>query len=150
MITYRVKIPNKLKIRLSKYNMTIAIRQFVQKVGDDALLNVMEYGIGTGGGNPTPTGGAPYWQGEVRKGHRRGFLSDSHYIKHISPTHIQIVSSADFTWGVLIGQSTNWMDKDGGYVRFAPNPYHKRAVDKLYSSGSIQTNWRMATKGSVV
>lgn len=147
MISIKVDIPNKLKIRLSKYNTDITIGQFINKVGDDALLNVREYG--EGGGNPS--GGAPYWQGKVtQKGHYRGYLSSSHYIKRISNNHIQIVSSAGFAEGVIIGQSTNWTTRDGGAYVFAPNPYHKRAVDKLYESGSIQTNWRRVIKGSIV
>ena len=147
MIRTNVKIPSRLKIKLSSHNLNITVSQFVNKVGDDALLNVMEYG--EGGANPS--GGAPYWKYEVtQKGHYRGYLSSSHFIKRINNNHVQIVSSADFAYGVIRGESTNWTTRDGGAYKFTPNPYHKRAVDKLYRNGSIQTNWRMATKGSIV
>lgn len=146
MISVNVKIPNRLKIRLSKYQMDIVTRELVQNVSQDALLNVMEYG--EGGGHPF--GGSPYWQGKVTvKGHYRGYLSQTHYIKHISPNHSQIVSPSGFAEGVIIGQSTNWTTRDGGAYVFAPNPYHKRAVDKLHSEGRIQTIWRTVIKGKI-
>ena len=144
---FKVRIPDRLKIKLSKYNMEIAISQFVSKVGNDALLNVMEYGEGGG----KPFGGAPYWQGAVTvKGHYRGYLSQSHYINHISPYHVQIASSSGFAEGVIMGYSTNWTTRDGGAYVFTPNPYHKRAVDKLKREGRIPTIWRNVSTGSVV
>lgn len=145
MIISRTKVPTSLIVKLSKYNFEQTTSQFVNDVSNEALRNVREYGIGTAGGNEDPTGGAPYWQGKIEvEGHRRGYLSDSHYIKNINPFHAQIVSSADFVDGVIYGYSTN------GTGRFPPNPYHKRAVDKLYTDGRIHTAWRNAIKGNII
>ena len=152
MISTRVKIPNRLKIRLSKYEMELAKREFVSKLGDEALLNVMEYGEGARKlgdfeyDEGEAWGGSPYWQGPITvEGHRRGYLSDSHSKKHISPEQTNIVSSADFVEGVLKGYSTNW---EG--VTFGANNYPKRAVDKIRSEGRIQTIWREVTEGKII
>lgn len=150
MISYRVKIPNSLKIKLSSYNMTHVTKRFTNKIGLEALRNVREFGIGTAGGNTNPTGGAPYWQGKIwEKGHRRGYLSDSHYLKQTGINEVQIVTSADFAEGVIEGISTNWFTSDGFPYTFPPNRYHKRAVDKLYTENVIQTAWRNSLKGSI-
>lgn len=153
MISYRVKIPNSLKIKLSSYNMTQVTKRFTNKIGLEALRNVREFGIGTAGGNTNPTGGAPVWQGKVgglgKTGHYRGYLSDSHYLKQSNSNEAQVVTTADFAEGVIIGISTNWFDKNGNPVTFPPNRYHKRAVDKLYANGIIYTAWRNSLKGSI-
>lgn len=142
MISSKAKIPNSLKIKLSKYNMDNIASQLVNRVSEDVLLKVREYGEGTAGGNE-PTGGAPYWQGEITvKGHRRGYLSDSHYIKRVDNYNTQIASSAEFTDGVINGYSTNWRG-----VTFRPNPYHKRAVDKFSAEKNINAIWRELVKG---
>ena len=147
-VSYNVKIPNRLKIRLSDYNHKTKVRLFVNETGYDALRWVKQYGIGTAGGRK-PTGGAPVWQGRagfsrksfgegfIRNGHYRGYLSESHYLKRISPTHVQIASSAEFVDGVLGGYSTNWSG-----ITFGANNYHKRAVDKLFSTNSFEVNWK--------
>lgn len=142
MISSNVKIPNSLKIKLSKYYTNQNIKLLVNEVGDEALRKVKAYGIGTAGGNSNPTGGAPVWQKEVTvNGHYRGYLSDSHYLKRVSDTHVQIVSSAEFVDGVIGGYSTN------GWGDFLPNPYHKRAVDSLYREGHIQQYWDRVVNG---
>lgn len=151
MIISRTRVPNSLLIKLSSYNLEQVASRLVNKVGDDALRNVREYGVGTAGGNENPTGGAPYWQGQIKiAGHRRGYLSDSHYIKQINPFNVQIVSNADFVEGVLDGFSTNWRGQGGIPITFPPNYYHKRAVDKLYADGRIPTIWRTVLKGSII
>ena len=145
-VNIKVKIPNSLKIKLSKYNHETKVRQFVSETGNDALRFVKHYGVGTAGG-AEPSGGAPVWQGDVRvNGHYRGYLSDSHYLKFVSPTHVQVVTSADFAWGVITGNSTNWT-VHGGHVSFPPNYYHKRAVDTLKRTNSIAMNWKKLEKG---
>ena len=144
MISTRVKVPNRLIIKLSRHNMDIAASQLVGKIADEALLNVMRYGVGTAGGNDA-MGGAPYWQGKITvEGHRRGYLSDSHFIHFDNPYHAKISSSASFVDGVLQGYSTNWHG-----VRFGANNYPKRAVDTLISDGRIHTIWRNVIKSNL-
>lgn len=144
MINIRTKVSNSLLVKLSRYNMDIVASRLVSKTADEALLNVMEYGEGTAGGNE-PTGGAPYWQGKVTvEGHRRGYLSDSHFVRYVNNYHAQVLSSAFFVDGVLQGYSTNWHG-----VTFGANNYPKRAVDKLIADGRINTIWREVVKGSI-
>lgn len=151
MISYRVKIPNSLKIRLSSYHMNNNVKFLVNEISEEALRYVKEYGIGTAGGNTNPTGGAPVWQGKVgglgKAGHYRGYLSDSHYIKRVAENHAQIISSADFVDGVIEGYSTNWFDKNGNPITFPPNRYHKRAVDKLMQNDVANVYWKRVTEG---
>lgn len=147
----QVKVSPKLKIKLSRYNVELVIRELIANVGNEALLNVMEYGEGANRESQKPFGGAPYWQGQVKvSGHYRGYLSNSHYIRNVNPFHAQIVSSSGFAYGVIQGQSTNWTTRDGGFYVFTPNPYHKRAADKLRKEGRIQTIWRNVSKGNLV
>ena len=151
MISAKVKIPNSLKIKLSKYHIENNTKFLVNEVSEETLRKVKAYGIGTAGGNTNPTGGAPVWQGKVgdklgHTGHYRGYLSDSHYIKRVNNTHAQIVSSADFVDGVINGYSTNWFDSQGNPRTFPPNPYHKRAVDEMYREG-FQEYWNRVTNG---
>ena len=139
MIRCEVKIPNTLKRKLSKTNVDNISNDFIRVVGINTLANVREFGIGSG----LNIGGAPHWQGPVTvSGHYSGYLSDTHTVKQIDNYNAQIVSSSGFAEGVIIGQSTNWTTRDGGAYVFIPNPYHKRAVDKMIRQGKIQTIWK--------
>lgn len=143
MIGIEVKIPNTLKKKLSKTNVDNVSNDFVRIVGINTLVNVREFGIGSG----LNIGGSPHWQGPVTVlGHYSGYLSDTHTVKQLDNYNAQIVSSSGFAEGVIIGQSTNWTTRDGGAYVFTPNPYHKRAVDKLIKQGKIQTIWKNVLK----
>lgn len=143
MIRTTVEVPNTLKKKLSKSNIDLISNEFVRVVGTNTLVNVREFGIGSG----LNMGGAPHWQGPVTvEGHYSGYLSDTHSVKQLNNYNAQIVSSSGFAEGVIIGQSTNWVTRDGGAYVFAPNPYHKRAVDKLHKQGKIQVIWKNILK----
>lgn len=160
MITAECIIPQSLKRKLKKSWLDNRANNLTTGVANNLLWNVQEYGFGVGNyslpypnydenhhgyskTNRTPSGGAPIWQGKISEtGHYRGYLSESHYIKYVSSNHAQIVSSADFTEGVIRGYSTNWFNTDGEPYYFPPNPYHKRAVDKMYRENVIPTVWK--------
>ena len=147
MISTKVTISQKLLQRLSDDVIEECAKEIADKVGVDVLEKVQKYGEGTGNGG-TAFGGAPHWQGAVTvAGHYRGYLSEQHRLVHASPYHVQIVSDADFVWGVIYGISTNFVTKNGEFVRFPPNPYHKRAVDKVIAEGTIPLRWKSITKG---
>ena len=146
MISVNVKINSRLKRKLSDYTMTMVTRQMVDKVGEETLAKVHEYGEG----GFSPSGGAPHWQGLVTvKGHYSGYLSDTHKLKYLTSNHVQIITTADFAEGVIIGQSTNWITRDGGYYVFTPNPYHKRAVDNALSNEKVGAIWKEVLKGKI-
>jgi len=141
MISATVTMPPSLLKRLDSSSIKKDIELLVEQTSDDALENVKEFGLGVGS-VLEPYGGAPHWQGKITvEGHYSGYLSDSHYKKHESANHAQIVSSAEFVEGVIEGYSTNW---EG--VTFGANNYHKRAVDKLFQTNlygnKIQENWK--------
>ncbi len=158
MISAECVIPQSLKRKLEKSWLDNRANNLTVAVSNSLLWNVQEYGFGVGkyslsypnydslaytNSRRTPSGGAPVWQGRIyENGHYRGYLSESHYIKYVSPNHAQIVSSADFTEGVIRGYSTNWFNSDGEPYYFPPNPYHKRAVDKMYRENVIPTAWK--------
>lgn len=142
MISYDVKIPESLFNKLNKSIWEDCVEDFVDKVGVDALTNVKEYGEGVGAGWTEPFGGAPHWKGKIEiPGHYSGYLSDMHKLHHVDRFHVQIVSSAEFTEGVIEGYSTNWN------ITFGPNAYHKRAVDRLYEEDALPLRWKSATRG---
>lgn len=139
MIRTNVKVAPSLLDKLNGKKLETQIESLVMKTGENALQNIKEFGLGVGS-VLEPFGGAPHWQGKITvPGHYSGYLSDSHYLRKQSPFHVQIVSSAEFTEGVIEGFSTNWN------ITFGPNHYHKRAVDKLFTTGlygnQIQSNW---------
>lgn len=147
---FKVRIPNSLKIRLSKYHHEQKVKIFINETGQDALNYVKQYGVGTAGGNTNPTGGAPVWQGKIEtSGHYRGYLGESHFLRRVAYNHVQIASSADFVEGLMEGVSTNWFNEDGYPVTFPPNYYHKRAVDSLIIQQHIPVNWRRAERGTL-
>lgn len=140
MIKVNVKFPS-LKRKLEGSWMKNRTTNLVDGVANKCLWNIQEYGFGSAGGN-TPSGGSPIWQGKIwEKGHYRGYLSESHYIKKNGYNNAQIVTSADFVWGVIEGYSTNWFDSDMNPVIFPENRYHKRAVDNMYKDNTIGTIW---------
>lgn len=142
MISTKIRVSPSLLKKLSRNVGEECIEDLVDKIGVDSLENVKEFGLGVGS-VAEPYGGAPHWQGKIYvEGHYRGYLSDTHYMKHEDPYHVQIVSSAEFVDGVLQGYSTNWHG-----VVFGANNYPKRAVDKLIAEGSIPIRWKGVTKG---
>ena len=145
MISHNVKIPPSLLKKLNKSFIEKKGELLIDKVSNEALENVKEFGLGTGS-VLEPYGGAPHWQGKITvQGHYSGYLSDTHYRKHETPFHAQIVSDAEFVDGVLKGYSTNW---EG--VTFGMNNYPKRAVDKLVQTNlygnRIQEFWKESMK----
>jgi len=151
VISAKTSIPPSLIRKLSRNWVDNRATNLVNSVANATLWNIREYGFGVAKSvlaypnydsdeydveNRTPSGGAPIWQGEIKEsGHYRGYLSESHYVKSISPYHAQIVTPAEFVWGVIEGYSTN------GNYRFPENPYHKRAVDKMYRDNIIGLTW---------
>lgn len=161
MIRADVQISQSLMRKLSPSWMDDRVSELVDGVATATLWNIQEYGIGVAktrlaypnydplheyeSDNRTPSGGAPVWQGEIRnEGHYRGYLSESHYINKVSLTESEIGTPAEFVWGVIEGYSVDTGDEYEPQVRFPPNPYHKRAVDKMKDSGVIQTIWKNA------
>ena len=141
MISYNIKIPQSLLNRLSRTWVDNRANYLTDAVSNDVLWNIQEYGFGSADGN-TPSGGSPIWQGKIyEKGHYRGYLRESHYIKKISPYNAQIVTSADFAESLILGVSTNWFDSEGNPRVFGENWYHKRAVDKMIREGKIPIIW---------
>ena len=145
MISFRKRISPSLMRILSKDYVEKKGELLVDKVSSEALYNVKEFGLGVGS-VLEPYGGAPHWQGKIEvQGHYSGYLSDTHYRKHESPLHAQIVSDAEFVDGVLKGYSTNWHGRT-----FGMNNYPKRAVDKLVQTNlygnRIQEFWKEAMK----
>ena len=139
MISAKVNISKSLSSKLSPTWLNNCTSQFVDAVANRVLWNIQEYGFGSAKGN-SPSGGSPIWQGMIwETGHYRGYLTESHQIKKLTPYHAQIVSSADFVEGVIEGFSTNWFDSDMNPITFPANYYHKRAVDRMYSEGTIPT-----------
>ena len=141
MISSKVTIPPSLLKKLDSRKLEKDVEKFVKKTGQDAVDNVREFGLGVGSVYP-PEGGAPHWQGKItHAGHYSGYLSDIHYMIMSSSNNAQILSEAEFVWGVIEGYSTNEPGKT-----FPPNYYHKRAVDKLYKTNlygnKFQENWK--------
>lgn len=136
MIRTSITTSPRLKKMLNGTYMKQVTPNFTEKVAKDIYFNVIEYGVGKG----HQTGGSPWWQGRVTvEGHYRGYLSGSHKVNHVEDNHSQITSSAEFVYGVIEGYSTNWAG-----VRFQPNPYHKRAVDKFFKENGVHRRLREA------
>lgn len=142
MISCNVNIPPTLLNRLNQTWVDNRANELTDATSNDVLWSIQEYGFGSAGGN-TPSGGSPIWQGRIyEKGHYRGYLTESHYIKKISPYNAQVVTSADFADSLIRGVSTNWYDSEGNPIVFGENRYHKRAVDGMIRDGKIPTIWR--------
>ena len=140
MISSYTRIPASLLDKLNGDKLNKDINKFVKKTGQDALENVKEFGKGVGSVT-TPYGGAPHWQGKIYEpGHYSGYLSDTHYMKMEGSNNAKILSDAEFVEGVIEGFSTNWN------ITFPPNYYHKRAVDKLFTTNlygnKVIENWK--------
>lgn len=161
MISANVRLSPSLEEKLKQSWIDTKADELTDAIAHATLENVKEYGIGVAREvlafpnydendgkhetNRTPSGGSPIWQGEITEvGHYRGYLSESHRIEKVNHYQSRIVTPAEFVWGVIEGYSTNSFDSMGNEIRFPPNPYHKRAVDKMFSEGLIPTIWHNA------
>lgn len=116
------------KQKTSQKTFEKVLANTVKKTSEELLKYIQEEGVGVSKGQ-TPSGGAPVWQGDPKLDHNYpGFLRDTHYIEQRSWNYSEIKTYADYVNYVINGHIIGWSD---GMVNIPPNPYHKRAFDKL-------------------
>ena len=114
--------------KISQRTFEKILANAVKETSDELLRNIQAEGVGVANGQ-TPSGGAPVWQGDPKLDHNYpGFLRDTHYIEQRSWNYSEIKTYADYVNYVINGHIIGWSD---GMVSIPPNPYHKRAYDKL-------------------
>ena len=121
--------------KISQKTFEKILANTVKGASDELLKNIQAEGIGVANGQ-TPSGGAPVWQGDPKLDHNYpGFLRDTHYIEQRSWNYSEIKTYADYVNYVINGHIIGWSD---GMVNIPPNPYHKRAFDKLSREKKVE------------
>ena len=122
------------KSKISQKAFERILANTLKKTSDELMRNIQSESVGVSQGQ-TPSGGAPVWQGDPKLDHNYpGFLRDTHFVEQKSWNYSEIKTYADYVWYVINGHIIGWSD---GMVNIPPNPYHKRAVDKLITEKKV-------------
>ena len=154
MINVSLKFTNKALKKLNPQTYQNIKKKVLEEASREALKYIQEDGVGVAGGKK-PKGGAPVWQGDPKMTtFYPGALKDSHHIDSRNKDNYYIWTWAFYAPYVINGHTVGMYRRNQkvlnkrrkGMKNIPPNPYNKRAVDKLKRNRVINKSFRRAVK----
>ena len=154
MIDVKLKFTNKALKKLDAETYKKISQKVLEDASKEALNYINEDSVGVAG-DKTPKGGAPVWQGDPKMTtYYPGALKTSHHIDSRNKDNYYIWTWAFYAPYVINGHTVGWYRRNQkvlnkrrtGAKFIKPNPYNKRAVDKLIRKKVINKSFRKAVK----
>ena len=154
MMVVDLTVTNKALKKLDSKTYERIRQKVLDESSKEALNYVQEEGVGVAGGK-TPKGGAPVWKGNPKMTtFYPGALRGSHHIDRRNKDNYYIWTWAFYAPYVINGHTVGWYRRNQkvlnrrrtGKKFIKPNPYNKRAVDKLKRNRVINKSFRKSVK----